>query len=186
MHVLSGKNAKISIVPAMSGCWKETRFRMNTTRRRMGLLLAASAATVQAHDDEFPPVIARTAMIHGIAGPFAIAGYRMGEHALTALGLQRGSIDLEVAHFSPAQVQWTCIVDGLQAATGASLGKMNLRCTESAETYSIVKNRKTGRELRFEVNPKFLKAFANTPPNNLYQAGMKAADLKEAELYVVR
>jgi formylmethanofuran dehydrogenase subunit E len=159
---------------------------MKTTRRRLGVLLAASAASARAHDDEHPPVIARTAMIHGIAGPFAVAGYRIGEHALARLGLERGSMDLEVTHYSPLQVQWTCIVDGIQASTGVSLGKMNLKHVESAETYSLIRNRQTNVQLRFELATTFLKAHLNKPQQKLYEAGLKAAEAEEQEVFRVR
>src|SRR5262245_34416012 len=38
------------------------------------------------------------AAIHGAAGVFAVAGYRMGERALRDLGLGRGSFAIEVVH----------------------------------------------------------------------------------------
>ena len=66
------------------------------------------------------------AAVHGGTGPWVVAGYRMGQFALARLGLPRGSFDLEVRHFAPHEVQYSCIVDGAAAATGASLGKLNL------------------------------------------------------------
>src|SRR5688572_29342232 len=56
------------------------------------------------------------ARIHGGAGPWAVAGYRMGEYALGVLGLEHGSFDLEVVHFTPREVQYACIADGAAAA----------------------------------------------------------------------
>src|SRR5688500_8675683 len=58
---------------------------------------AAGPATPASADDE----IAAVARIHGGAGPWAVAGYRMGRFALGALGLEPGSFDLEVIHHSP-------------------------------------------------------------------------------------
>jgi formylmethanofuran dehydrogenase subunit E len=101
------------------------------------------------------------ASIHGIPGPFAVAGYRMGSRALRELNLERGDFALSVVHESPAQVQWSCVVDGVQAATGASLGKLNLR-SETVPIYQIVtiiKNRKTGEELRFKLKPEVCPCF---------------------------
>src|SRR5579871_2156156 len=65
--------------------------------------------------------------VHGGHGPFAVAGYRIGERALKELGEPRSSFSFEVIHKTPAEVQWTCIADGVQAATGVSVGKMNLK-----------------------------------------------------------
>jgi hypothetical protein len=63
--------------------------------------------------------LAAVAAVHGGSGPFAVAGYRIGTRALRDLGLPRGSFDVEVVHTSPGEVQWSCIADGVAAATGA-------------------------------------------------------------------
>ena len=97
-----------------------------------GALLAgcASAAPARSASEE---ALARVAAIHGGAGPFAVAGYRMGERALTELSLARGSFDVEVEHTSPAQVQYSCIADGVAASTGASVGRLNLRRVDTTD-----------------------------------------------------
>lgn len=78
------------------------------------------------------------------------------------------------------------MVDGLQGATGASLGKMNLSRVESAKVYSEVKNRKTGKTLRFELTESLIKANLDLPSAKLTAAGLRAAKLKDAEVFVVR
>jgi formylmethanofuran dehydrogenase subunit E len=139
-----------------------------------------------AHDDE-PPAIARTEVTHGAAGPFAVAGYRMGEAALKALDLPRGSMAVEVIHHSPAEVQWSCIADGLQAATGASPGKLNLRWEQSTsgDTYSIVRNRKTGKTLRFKLAPSFVKSHLDLPMDKLESSGYAVVTMPAAEVFVM-
>lgn len=84
-------------------------------------LLLASCASLPASPTPEEAALARVASIHGGHGPWAVAGYRMGQYALQRLGLRPGSFDLEVVHHSPAQVQYTCVADGAAAATGASL-----------------------------------------------------------------
>jgi formylmethanofuran dehydrogenase subunit E len=129
----------------------------------------------------------RVAAIHGTAGPFAVAGYRMGERALAELGAPRGSFDLEVVHETPPAVQWSCIADGLQAATGTSAGKLNLKVIEvSADhTSSVVRNRKTGQALRFELAPAFLARWKDLPRERLAQAGGEVMALKDDEIFTV-
>src|SRR5579884_371207 len=98
-------------------------------------------------------VLEQIAFIHGGTGPFAVAGYRIGERALKELNLPRESFSLEVVHKTPEEVQWSCISDGVQAATGASPGKLNLRIQkapkDSVET--IIRNRKTGQGFVFRL-----------------------------------
>src|SRR5690242_14269068 len=55
--------------------------------------------------------LAEVARVHGGAGPWAVAGYRMGAHALGVLGVERGSFDLEIVHYTPKEVQYSCIAD---------------------------------------------------------------------------
>src|SRR5688572_22301024 len=78
------------------------------------------------------PAVAAIKTIHGGVGPWVVMGHRMGTHALKVLGLPQGSFGLEVIHHAPHLVQYSCVADGAAAATGASIGKLNLRM-EAAE-----------------------------------------------------
>lgn len=53
--------------------------------------------------------LARVKEVHGAAGPWAVAGYRIGAYSLKELGLPRHSFQLLVTHRAPAQVQYSCI-----------------------------------------------------------------------------
>lgn len=158
-----------------------------TYSRRMfaSSALAFSAVPLLAHEEDSDPILSRVAMIHGGTGPFAVAGYRMGEAALNELKLNRGSFSVEVIHHSPYQVQWSCIIDGLQAATGASVGKMNLKLVESTpdKVYSIVRNRKTGQEVKLELTPDFIKQNLNLNDKKLLAAGARTTALPESDIF---
>ncbi|MBL8602377.1 MAG: formylmethanofuran dehydrogenase subunit E family protein [Myxococcales bacterium] len=123
--------------------------------------------------------------VHGGAGPFAMAGWRMGAHALTALGLSRGSGDVDVVHISPPSVQWSCIADGVAAATGASVGRLNLRRVDSADgtTRTELRNRATGRALVYRLAPGFAARFADGPDGDLGAAGRAVLTLDDAEVF---
>ncbi len=131
--------------------------------------------------------LAEVARIHGGAGPWAVAGYRMGEHAMAALGVKRGSFDLEVVHHSPREVQYSCIADGAAAATGASLGKLNLAISEAplAETRTIYRSRSTGATITLRPSPAFAKRFHDVPRARLAEAGREAMALPNAEVFEV-
>jgi hypothetical protein len=92
----------------------------------------------------------RVAAIHGQHGPISIARYHMGEAALKTLGLPPGSFDLEVAHHSPAKVQWSCIAGGLRAGTCVSADKLikglrNLPSQYQADPVGITPSRQSVR-----------------------------------------
>jgi formylmethanofuran dehydrogenase subunit E len=158
------------------------------------LALACRDGHHQGHHPPAPPAaegstgaLARVAEIHGAAGPFAVAGYRIGERALRELGAARGSFDLEVKHETPPQVQWSCIADGLQAATGTSAGKLNLRVVEVSADASrtVVRNRRTGRALRFELTPGFLNRFLDLPREKGQHAGQEVLGLRDQDIFQV-
>lgn len=69
--------------------------------------------------------------IHGRIDPWAVAGFLMGERALIELGLPYGSDDFLAVQHSPQALPYTAMVDGLQAATGATVGKLNLKLKEA-------------------------------------------------------
>lgn len=143
-----------------------------------------SAAAAPSSADEQLLDVAR---IHGGAGPWAVAGYRMGAYAMAKLGVERGSFDLEILHQSPRQVQLTCIADGAAAATGASLGKMNLSLAEADEAHLLTTYRRksTGASLSLRPSPAFKARFRDVPRADLPAAGRVVLGLPDAEVFEV-
>ncbi len=102
--------------------------------RSFAVLLILSASGLATRGDDETIIrdrLDRVRAIHGGTGPWAVAGYRMGERAMKDLDLPRQSFSLGVVHRCPAKVQYSCMADGLQAATGASPGKLNLKVEEA-------------------------------------------------------
>lgn len=131
--------------------------------------------------------VARVTAVHGGAGPFVVAGYRMGQAALTRLGLERGSFDLAVTHYSPKAVQYTCIADGAAAATLASVGRLNLTMTEAeaAELRTVYQRRSTGAQVTLRLRPEFMARFLDTPREQLLDAGQTVLRLADEEIYTI-
>ena len=131
--------------------------------------------------------LAAVATVHGGAGPWAVAGYRMGEYALARLGAKRGSFDLEVTHFTPREVQYSCIADGAAAATGASLGKLNLVLADAApsETRTVYHRRSTGQVLVLRLTKSFKARFLDVPRDHLGDAGRQVLRLGDDEIFEV-
>jgi len=112
----------------------------------------------------------------------------MGFAALRELRLWHGGFDLEVIHHARREVQWSCIIDGLQAATGASLGKLNLTRAPSTvhNVYSVIRNRKTGQAFRLQLTPTFIKPHLNIPGEKLSSAGAQLADTPEDQIFTLK
>ncbi|MFO0549954.1 MAG: FmdE family protein [Polyangiaceae bacterium] len=152
------------------------------------LFLGCGAPTT-AHDapNDVDAKLAEVARIHGGAGPWAVAGYRMGEHALHLLNVERGSFDLEIVHFTPNEVQYSCIADGAAAATGASLGKLNLTlaAATAAETRTTYRRKSTGQTVTLRVTAAFAARFVNVPRERLGEAGREVIQLRDEEIFEV-
>ena len=142
---------------------------------------AHAAPNVPSGDDP----LAAVAFVHGGAGPWAVAGYRMGEAALARLGLSRQSFDLDVVHHTPQEVQFSCIADGAAAATGASVGKLNLKLVDAvagevATTYS---NRKSGERVTLRPTATFAARYGNVPRDQLAAAGRDVLALPDGAIF---
>jgi hypothetical protein len=138
--------------------------------------------------------LARVEEIHGNAGPWAVVGYRIGERARKELGRPRHSFDLAVTHRAPAEVQFSCVVDGLQAATGASLGKLNLKFEERPhkagdvvpDLSTVVEDRASHHRLTFTLKPDFSRSILNLPFDRLAAEGRRVAALPDDAIFEVR
>ncbi|WP_437775221.1 FmdE family protein [Sorangium sp. So ce1097] len=141
----------------------------------------AHGRPAEAPDDALRAVAA----IHGGAGPWAVAGYRMGRYALAKLGLPEKSFDLEVVHHSPRNVQFSCIADGAAAATGASLGKLNLSLVEATEAgvETTYRRRSTGQIVTLRPSAAFRARFRDVPREGLAAAGEEVLSLPDAEVF---
>ena len=130
-------------------------------------------------------ILARVAAVHGGAGPWVVAGYRMGQYALHRLGLPEGSFDLEVVHHSPLKVQYTCIADGAAVATGASLGKLNLALAEESDSSRVAttyRRRSTGASITLRPTRPFVERYKDVPRERLAAAGREVLGLPDAEV----
>ncbi|MDC0714396.1 formylmethanofuran dehydrogenase subunit E family protein [Stigmatella sp. ncwal1] len=152
------------------------------------VMMLMSAACTGAHhaSPHGSPALERVAAVHGGAGPWAVAGYRMGEYALRQLGLPAGSFQLEVVHHSPAQVQYACVADGAAAATGASLGKLNLSRLDVAsaeEVATTFRNRNTGQSITLRPARTFAQRYLDVPREKLAETGREVLSLPEPEIF---
>ena len=149
--------------------------------------LLALAANAQLRPAEVEAQLDQVAAVHGAAGPFAVAGYRMAQHALKALALEPGSFDLDVEHHSPKAVQFSCIADGAQAATRVSVGKLSLHWVEApeAQTQTVYLKRSTGQKIVLKPAASFIKAFGKAPHEKSRENGRKVLALPDAQIFEV-
>ncbi len=96
-------------------------------------------------DPSDPVWLGPAVQLHGHLGPWLVAGVRIGAAGLRAAGAG-GYFDVEVTVEGPlALPPQACFLDGLQVATGATLGKRNLKWVEAPRLAVRVKNVRTGK-----------------------------------------
>lgn len=155
---------------------------MNASRTAaVGVLLCALGAWADDVDVKLDAVAA----VHGDAGAWAVAGFRMGEAALKSLGLERGAFALKVEHRSPREVRYACIADGAQAATGASVGRLQLSFAEVKveKLATLYTNKDTGKSVRLRPTAAFIKRFMEVPREKARAAGREAMTMADADVF---
>lgn len=131
--------------------------------------------------------LAEARRVHGAAGPFVMAGWRIGKDAAARLGVKRPEYELEVVHHTPEEVQYSCVADGVQAATGASPGKLNftMRPAPRPGTRTEVRAKAGGPRLVYRLTEGFLRRFLNVPRPELAAAAEVVARLPAAQIFTV-
>ena len=98
---------------------------------------------------------------HGHRCPFMPVGYRMGKLALEYLGIERekdhGFFVFPEAGEGHPQI---CMIDGIQAATGATYGKVLIAKTFYGKLAATFYHPKKGA-VRYALRAEFLDAFGN-------------------------
>jgi len=95
------------------------------------------------------------AALHGHLGPWLTIGYRAGERAVEVLKPQT-EFDLRCVIKTPAKTPYTCALDGIQASTKCTLGKLSIKLEHvehvSQSSY-LFENVKTGRKVELKLKP---------------------------------
>ncbi|MBX3394485.1 MAG: DUF4198 domain-containing protein [Phycisphaerae bacterium] len=116
--------------------------------------------------------------VHGEIDPWAALGFRMGRRALAELGLPRGSPRLLAVHRTPFEHPYTFIADGVQSATGASIGRLTLlvaKCDRTAMLTTFF-DQSTGKGIAIQLTEAAWKAC---------ESGHSKADLERAAILVL-
>ena len=118
-------------------------------------------------DKDDPEWLTKATHFHGHLGPAIIFGCRVGMTALDVLEA-KGYFDVEVTAQGPfASPPKSCVIDGLQLSTGATLGKRNLHVIVEEEYVITVKNRRTGVSVEIRPTPELIELmWSRLEPNH--------------------
>jgi formylmethanofuran dehydrogenase subunit E len=118
-----------------------------------------------------PPWLANVVQFHGHLGPAVVAGARMGMIGLRAVEA-KGYFDVEVTCEGPmAKPPQACFLDGVQVATGATMGKRTLAWVQADKILVRVKNTRTGKTAELRPTPTLMELLAAFKPQAKAGAG---------------
>ena len=127
---------------------------------------------------------------HGHLGPFLIIGVRMGLIGLGELQTSRGNQKLQATATVQHVVPYSCAIDGIQVATGCTVGngKLKLRNAKNVLSSRFTLNGRqvtvTLKAVKFEELKKALPKEAHSYKN--IQLARKIASLPEEELFTTK
>lgn len=139
-------------------------------------LLGAGLAGAQSTPEEWVQLGTR---VHGGFGTFIVLGIRIGQDAMKELGAQPRELD--VTYYDGVATPCPCVADGVMIATYASPGQGTLRVAAEKAPPDlmgavVIRNRKTGRALRYTVadalRPKLAEWNKSNDPLGRYRVVM--------------
>lgn len=126
---------------------------------------------------------------HGVPGPWALSGFRIGANALKRFGLAPAqSWELDVVHRAVPNVRYTCMADGVMASTGVSPGKMNLSVEKVAtedEIETVVTHKKSGKQLVYRLKKSFRDRIRDVDYAQFPEAAKKLESTTDDEMFTV-
>ena len=124
--------------------------------------------------------------IHGDINPWAVAGFLMGERALVELDMTFGTDRLLALHHCPQKLPYTAVLDGIQAATGATVGKLNLRMipATASELRCEFFDMESGNRLIYQFTPAMLDQLLGAKDGDARALAIQMMTLPEADIFV--
>jgi len=92
------------------------------------------ATAEQGQKQGLEEILEKAVNFHGHLGPFLVLGIRMGLIGLRELRIERGNPKLRVTVMTKPSVPFSCVIDGIQAATICTVGNRKLKLRNSQKS----------------------------------------------------
>jgi len=131
-------------------------------------------------------ILNKAAEFHGHLGPFLTIGVRMGLLAKKTLK-SNGFKDLSVTVNTGNKTPLSCVVDGIQVATGCTLGKGNITVTNLSElSAAFHAKRQTIRvKMNTEVFQSLKAELLHGDPKKMEETARKISSIPDAKLFSI-
>jgi formylmethanofuran dehydrogenase subunit E len=137
-------------------------------------------------DTELEDVLSKAAEFHGHLGPFLTIGVRMGLLARRTLKTN-GFRDLSVTVNTGNKPPLSCVVDGIQVATGCTLGKGNIAVTNLNEISAAfhAKHKAIRVKMKTEVFQNLKAELLHGDPEKMEETARKISSIPDAKLFSI-
>lgn len=138
-----------------------------------------------AGDGELQEAAERAVAFHGHLGPYVVLGARMGLLAKKILGFE-GHFDVKVRAYVGREPPVSCLADGLQVSTGATLGKGNIELEPTGDEPPRAAFESGRRRVTISLAPRALELAEGLEDRDAAaEAGRRALAMAEEELFTV-
>jgi len=107
----------------------------------------------QEQRQELEDILRKAIDWHGHLGPFLVLGVKMGIIGIRELEAIKGNPKLRVTVMTKPSVPFSCVIDGVQAATQCTLGNRKLRLQNSPKSVSAKFQILEGNTVNVTLNP---------------------------------
>ncbi|MDH5595566.1 MAG: formylmethanofuran dehydrogenase subunit E family protein [Candidatus Bathyarchaeota archaeon] len=137
-------------------------------------------------DTELTDIMNKAAEFHGHLGPFLAIGVRMGLLAKKTLK-SNGFRDLSVIVNTGNNPPLSCVVDGIQVATGCTLGKGNIAVTNLNEISAAfhAKHKAIQVKMKTEVFQNLKSELLHGNPEKMEETARKISSIPDAKLFSI-
>jgi formylmethanofuran dehydrogenase subunit E len=138
---------------------------------------------------EMPLLIENAVKLHGHLGPFLVIGVRMGDIARKRLDFEnKNSCKLQASIATPLFTPFSCVIDGIQASTGCTVGNQKLRIEKSTKKITATfKLQSSDKTMKISVNTKVAKTLIEEMSKgaSAEQLAAEIAEMQEEQLFVL-
>jgi formylmethanofuran dehydrogenase subunit E len=113
--------------------------------------------TASEQDPELISLLRKATDLHGHFGPWLTLGVRMGLLGLRELGAKKGEAQLHVTVVLQYRLPFSCMLDGIQATTGCTIGNKRLEWEESKQFGTRFLHNSDDRQVEVKIKSTIIK-----------------------------
>ncbi len=135
-------------------------------------------------DTELMDVLDKAAEFHGHLGPFLTIGVRMGllaKRILRSDGFRDLNVIVNTGHNPPL----SCVVDGIQVATGCTLGKGNIAVRNLGKISAVFRSKLEAIrvKMKMDVFQSIKEGLSDGDPEKMEETARKVSSMPDTSLF---